>query len=251
MTGSILIVSHNNLSLTKRAVNSALQQDCPCDVLVVDNYSTDGTVDWLKSKSGVSSISLGSNGMMRALSYCWNKGLKFFFRAAGRSHVLVCNNDIELRGDAYRLLLETEFPFVTCVSVDSVGQVGIVGDRSVQDLVQSARPHPDFSSFLISKTVFESVGLFDMEYYPAYYEDNDYHVRMHRAGITAQCVDLPFLHYGAQTLKHASESEKILIRRCAMQNREKFYGKYGCYPGTVEYEALFTAQSPQRSADAS
>ena len=52
--------------------------------------------------------------------------------------------------------------------------------------------------------------------------------------------DLPFLHYGSSTLKQASEKEAIIIRRGAQRNRERFKAKYGCLPGTPEYEKLFS-----------
>lgn len=40
---SIIITTHNRLSLLKRAVTSAFEQTVPCEVVVVDNASTDGT----------------------------------------------------------------------------------------------------------------------------------------------------------------------------------------------------------------
>jgi GT2 family glycosyltransferase len=103
----------------------------------------------------------------------------------------------------------------------------------------TSQPHPDFSCFLIHKRVTDKVGWFDEEYTPAFCEDCDYHVRMHRAGIRAVCLDLPFLHHGSMTVKNAESGEQARIKRGADQNRERFRQKYGCLPGTKEYEALF------------
>lgn len=44
---SILITTYNRLALLKRAVNSALSQTVPCEVIVIDDYSTDGTMTYL------------------------------------------------------------------------------------------------------------------------------------------------------------------------------------------------------------
>ena len=44
-----IIVTRNRLAKLKRAVQKILEQDV-CGVVVVDNCSTDGTVQWLKSK---------------------------------------------------------------------------------------------------------------------------------------------------------------------------------------------------------
>ena len=232
MNGSILIVSHNNIALTKAAVRTAMEQDVPCDVMVIDNASSDGTAQWLKTKQ-LASITYSDQ---RSLSYCWNHGLKMFWTIGSRE-VLICNNDIELRPDTFRLLACYQAPFVSCVSVDSVDRLH--GDRTPTDLHKSERPHPDFSCFLIHKEVTDRVGWFDESYYPAYCEDCDYHVRMHRKGIRAVCVDLPFLHHGAQTVKSAEQGESARIQRGADLNRQRFKLRYGCLPGTPEYSELF------------
>jgi hypothetical protein len=83
------------------------------------------------------------------------------------------------------------------------------------------------------------VGRFDEEFEIAYCEDNDYHVRMHMAGIKAVGIDLPFLHHGAQTVKSSEPGERRMIERAADANRERFEEKWGCRPGTPAYESLF------------
>lgn len=46
---SIVITTHNRLSLLKRAVESALNQTLPCEVVIADDYSADGTEEYVKS----------------------------------------------------------------------------------------------------------------------------------------------------------------------------------------------------------
>jgi glycosyltransferase involved in cell wall biosynthesis len=46
---SIVIVTHNRLSLLKRAVESALNQSLACEIVIADDASTDGTEDYVKS----------------------------------------------------------------------------------------------------------------------------------------------------------------------------------------------------------
>jgi GT2 family glycosyltransferase len=235
VNGAILIVARNNLHLTKVAVNSALAQDVPCTVLVIDNASTDGTSMWLRSKRKIAVITYQHQ---RSLAACWNAGIKDLF-IAGADRVLVANNDVYLRPDTYSMLSAHGGPFVTCVSVDSMDRIGKAGDRGIEALKEMERPHPDFSCFMISKSVINQVGPFDYSYFPAYCEDADMHVRLHRAGIRAVCIDLPFYHAAAQTVKTADEGERARIQRGADANREKFRLKYGCVPGSKEYENLF------------
>lgn len=240
---AILIISRNNAHLTKAAVRTALAQTVPCEVLVLDNASTDGTTAWLRSKEHPH---LHTGGFMeqRSLAACWNFGLKLLFNQ-GHNTVLVCNNDVELRPDTYHILDKgligsMDCGIVTAVSVDSRDRMGQVDDRDFLTIWESRREHPDFSCFMIHKSCVEIVGQFNEDYYPAYCEDSDYHVRMHRKGAKAVCVDLPFYHAAAQTVKQADAGEQARIKRGADVNRERFRRIYGCTPGSKEYEALFT-----------
>lgn len=49
MRFSIVITTYNRLSLLKRAIASALDQTVACEVVVVDNCSTDGTEEYVRS----------------------------------------------------------------------------------------------------------------------------------------------------------------------------------------------------------
>ncbi len=232
----ILIVTRNGLALSKLALKTALAQDVPAQVLVVDNASTDGTMTWLLSKN-VYKMLLRTQ---RSLAECWNMGLKALWKA-GAPAVLVINNDVQLRPDTLRLLLSHGGPFVTCVSTDEPGRVEVsrLEFEQAAPLDWRERPHPDFSCFLIRKSVTDKVGWFDEGMFPAYAEDSDMHVRMHRAGIHAVCIDLPFLHSRGSTLRQADLGEAARIKRGADANRERFRLKYGCLPGSTEYRELF------------
>lgn len=231
----IVIIARNNLALTKRAVNSALLQDVPVEVVVVDNASTDSTAAWLRTKP-VATISTNEQW---ALAKCWNVALQALWKA-GWEEACVINNDVLLRSDTVRLLSAHGSAFVTCVSVDSEDQLGVAGDRKIEDLHGTEREHPDYSCWLIRKSVTDRGIWFNEECWPGYVEDSFHHKAMHDAGIRALCISLPFLHYGASTVKQAEPGEAARIRRGADANRERFRLKYGCLPGSKQYEALFT-----------
>jgi len=227
---TIVIVARNNLHLTKLAVRSALAQDVPVDVLLIDNASRDGTARWALTKD----IARSCFTDQRPLAACWNHALKWVW-SMGRAHALVLNNDVEIRPDTYRQLLVHPYDgFVTCVSVSDHAQL------RYPDQPASDSPHPDFSCFLIHEHVWVRVGPFDELFEPAYCEDCDYHVRMHRAGIRAVAIDLPFFHQVSSTAKNASPAERSAIERGAVRSRERFRCLYGCIPGTPQYEGLFS-----------
>ena len=231
MTGAILIVAHGGLHLTKAAVRTAKEQDIPCDIMVIDNASQDATSQWLKTKD----VIITSYREQLSLAACWNRGLKAFFHA-GYDRVLVVNNDVELLPFTCGALADTNLPFVTAVGVDKREQMNVIEQDSY---LETARPHPDFSCFMISKEVTEKVGWFNESYYPGYFEDNDYHIRMHRAGIRAVCVSLPFFHVGSATLNNSNTAEGNSIRHGFDANKAKFLIEYGFLPGTEEYSNLF------------
>ena len=174
---AILIVSHNNIHLTKKAVKSALRCTVgtypdihSVPVMVIDNYSKDGTREWLKSVSGLHLHSIYTK-RWESLAYCWNWGIKYL--SLIRERILVLNNDVEIDPMTYRTLAGLELPFVTGISVRTQKEMEIF-----KRLVLVPSPHPDFSCFMIHRDTYKKVGPFDEEYWPAYYEDNDYHVRI-------------------------------------------------------------------------
>lgn len=230
----IAIILRDNLALSKTAIKSALAQQPSCDVLCVNNASSDGSAAYINAKQ----VAVISFEKQVSLSACWNAALKAAWRLKYKA-VILCNNDILLREDCASLLYEYDSGFVSCVSVSSEEQLGIAGDRTIEDLRKSERDHPDFSCFAIRKSVTDKVGFFNEEYYPGYVEDAEFHARAWRVGVRLLCVDLPFVHFGASTLKQATEREAIIIRRGADTNRERFRKKYGCLPGTPEYDKLF------------
>jgi len=235
MSVPVILVARNSLALTKLAVRSVLAQDAPVDLFVVDNASSDGTGPWLRSKN----FTFMFTDIQWSLARCWNTALRMLW-SMGHQEAMLVNNDVVLRPDAVRLLTSIAVisgaGMVTGIGVDKED----LAPRTNPGLMETLRPFPDFSCLLIQKWVTDKVGWFDEELYPAFYEDNDYHVRMYRANVKAIACDVPFLHYSSGTLKNASPAEASMIQRGAERNRERFRAKYGCFPGTPEYQALFS-----------
>jgi len=237
----IICPVRNGMHLTREAVRTFLAQDIGnVEVFIIDNDSQDGTTQWLWSQS-VRTVWFSPG---KSVAASWNFGLRKVF-AEGALYALVVNNDVELRPDTYRHLADDGGPFVTAV-----------GTRDRKKIVSPyadprpacKRPHPDFSCFLIRKSCYETVGPFDEKYLGAYCEDSDYHLRLHRAGITAQCLELPFLHHGAQTIVNASAAEAEAIRRQADANRAMFLQRERVEVGSPEYYAIFGNDAPTGEA---
>ena len=227
----VVMLTHNALALTKEAVKSVLEQDIPVQLHVVDNHSTDGTAEWLQSLD-IPNVSLFDPPL--GVSSGWNFALVNIFRVC--EHALVVNNDVYLRPDTYRSLLEDGGQFVTAVSVDNMA--GIEGEWA-----KAPRPHPDFSCFMIRKSVWDKVPGFD-ESMVLYASDGDYHLRMHQAGIKAYTIGIPFYHYASGTLKSVHPNAAHRIQQQADRDRDRFEQKWGVKVGSREYYQLFGHGAP-------
>jgi O-antigen biosynthesis protein len=237
----IVCLTQDNLHLTQRAVHSFTRQTVPTAIFTVDNGSRDNTRQWLRSQGHDWILTFQRDHSVAA---SWNRALEFLWRS-GVERALVCNNDVELEPHTAELLDEVSArlnreAIVTGVGVRSMEEVR---HRWPADLLDSARPHPDFSCFLITRKVWDRVGPFDEKFHRAFGEDNDYHVRCRQAGVEAISVDVPFLHYGSATLKNMDWHDQMVVRIQADANREYFRKKYGFGIGTAEYEEFFKGYS--------
>jgi len=146
-------------------------------------------------------------------------------------YVIMTNNDVILRKDTMRWLVADGGPFVTGIGVSSMDQT------RTTDATNKRKPSR-LLVILIRKEVWTQIGGFD-ESMITWASDCDYHVRMHQADIDAHCIGVPFYHIASGTMKNADNDTRDALQKVADQDRETFRKKYGCLPGTPEYEALF------------
>jgi GT2 family glycosyltransferase len=224
----ILTLTRNNLALTQRAIHSFLRQNIPTKVGVIDNYSTDGTREWLRAYGWLIWAEVENTGV----SAGWNRGLEWFF-SHGADNVLVCGNDTWLPESFYRTLLSCNLPFVTGVAVDNMEQA------NQKPEIYPLEPRPDFSAFCIRRETWEKLGPFD-ERFKHYSSDQDYHLRAHRLGIHLYKAAIPFYHERSSTLRNAPPEEAREIQEQANRDREELKKKWGCTAGGPDYEALFS-----------
>lgn len=226
MANPVLILTRNNLEMTKRCVKSVQRQNIRRELDIVDNGSTDGTVDWIwhNDKIRNSWISSDNKGVSRG----WNMALNAIFLLD--EYCLVLNNDTEIPPYFYSKLLSYNLPFVTGISVGETKDHPGSWTQPVES--------PDFSAFLIRKDCWERVGPFD-ESMKHYCSDCDFHIRAHRAGIRLMNAGVPFYHERSSTLRNASKEDKAEINAQANADRQTFRKKWGCYPWEPEYNDLF------------
>ena len=246
-----VVLAYNNLHLTKAAVASLRKQDIEggMNILVIDNCSKDSTGAWLDSQPDLYTLRLTTQD---SVAGCWNRALRWLFIEKGELHALFINNDAVLRPDTYRWLVADGGLFVTCVGKRDPACVemqrtethGTVHVGYLPPDPDKKRPHPDYSCYLIRRECFDRVGEFDENFKRAFVEDGDYHTRMHKAGIQAECLELPFYHYGSATVKNCDLKERRAIQKQADLNRKYFASKWGFEMASPAYYDFFGSEAP-------
>jgi GT2 family glycosyltransferase len=89
------------------------------------------------------------------------------------------------------------------------------------------RSTQDWAAFLISKEIYNKVGEFDSNFYPAYYEDNDYEYRMKLMGLKDNKIPQmnPIIYRTSQSI----EADKSIIEK-SKNNKQIYKEKWGGLP---------------------
>lgn len=225
MRATVVIPTFNGRRLLAEALEGLELQTAAHDVVVVDNASTDGTIELLAERfPHARLVQLPANvGFGRAV----NRGVA----VAETDVVVLINNDVVCEPRFLeRLLAPLQDESIAMVAgvllqhdrpqlVDSAGieldttlrSWDAVWNRPVSELVGAAEPvGPCGGAAAFRTEAFRAVGGFDETFF-AYWEDVDLALRLHLAG--HRCVradDARALHKHGQTLGAASPAQRRL-----------------------------------------
>ena len=223
---TIIIPNYNGLKFMEPCMAALEKQVCQdYELLIVDNGSTDGSVEWLK-EHGIPSIFLATN---TGFSGAVNVGI----RAAKTPYVILLNNDTEPEPEYVGELIRAieASPKIFSVSpkmiqlyhrdlMDDGGDMySILGwayQRGVgQEIERYDRPCHIFSACagaaIYRREVFEEIGYFD-EMHFAYLEDIDVGYRAKIAGYyNLYCPSAKVYHVGSGTSGSKYNSFKVKL----------------------------------------
>jgi len=238
-----VVVSFDNLVFNRLCLESVLGSIAhrDCELIVVDNGSTDGTVRYLEELARRNSpVRLILNGQNRGFAAACNQGLS----VAGGEVLVLLNNDTIVHGDWLdRLTSKLRDP--------AVGLVGPVTNRcgNEAELSVTYETYGGFAEFsraraqsgegqdqelpmlamfcvALRRDVHEQVGELDERFELGLFEDEDYCVRVKRAGYRIICAQDTFVHHFGQASigkLAASEEYGALFHN----NRKRFEEKWG------------------------
>ena len=214
---SVVIPNWNGMSYLENCLNSLKNQDFPSyEVIVVDNGSADGSIEFIKRHFPETKIVAfkENKGFSRAV----NEGIK---RAKGE-FILLLNNDIEADPRLLSHLHEAitasdDADFCACRMmnfgrrelIDGMGD-GFPRKAKAFRIGHGVKYDPPFhrrrrvfgacaGAAFYKKTLFERVGLFDEDFF-AYHEDADWNLRANLMGYRCYCIpEAVVYHIGSST----------------------------------------------------
>lgn len=250
MGGSVtmVMITWNALSFTARTLESIRKTPADPDwrLIVVDNGSTDGTVEWLRTLNWITLIENPTNvGFAKAC----NMGIRAGDPAGD---IVLLNNDLLIEDPAWLAKLRRiayESPRTGVVGsrlVDGQGHVLHLGsympplkmygqqkggmeldvnqassNRKVESVV--------FAQAYIKRACLDQVGLVDEDLF-AYFEDSEYCLRAHRAGWEVVCAgEVVGVHFQSTSTRE----NKIDFWTVYLESRQTFASKWA---GWLEHD---------------
>jgi GT2 family glycosyltransferase len=236
-TTSIVVLTHNQLAYTRMCLESIRRRtDEPYELIVVDNGSTDGTLEYLRSLDGVKVVANAAN---RGFAAGVNQGIQ----AATGKQILLLNNDcVVTTGWLLRLLRALHSdrrvglvgPCSNCVSGEQQVQVTYEGDLLGLDgfAWDWGKAHNRRMAdtdrlvgfcLLMRRELLDAVGLLDERFGIGCFEDDDYCRRALRAGYRAVIAQDAFVHhFGGRTFVGSGVDFAALM----WKNQQLFQAKW-------------------------
>lgn len=214
---SFIILSYNLLEYTKQCIESirfTVPQDAR-EIVVVDNASDDGSVEWLREQED---IILVENKVNEGFPKGCNQGI---MAANLDNDIFLLNNDtVMIDNSLFWLrmgLYENDEVGVTGSVSNYCGNMQQVAEhiKDVTMLQKYGRLNNVLIEYpyenklfligfamLIKRSVFDKVGFLDERFTPGNYEDNDYGMRVLKAGYkNVLCKNSFIIHFGSKSFK--------------------------------------------------
>ena len=235
---SIIILTYNNLSLTKDCIESIFKytEKDSYEIIVVDNASTDDTVAYLKEQKDIKTIFNSEN-------VGFPKGCNMGIQLASKDNdILLLNNDTIVTTNWLKNLK------ICLESDEKIGVVGAISNNN-DNLQGCDFTYDNFEDMqilaaknnisdpkkwerkvcligycmLIKRSILDQLGGLDEKYSPGYIEDNDLSLRIINLGYDLMLCHDAFIHHYLGT---AFRKDQEKFNQLILKNRAYFEQKW-------------------------
>ena len=248
-SASVIVLTYNNLPFTQACLASIeAHSDYPdLEVIVVDNASGDGSVEWLQAWAKEASAAGHARRLiLNDANLGFSAGNNLGLAAATGDFLIVLNNDTYVTPGWVRTLLAH---FRTAPGVGLVGPVtNNIGNEArieihyadMTAMVEAAgrhtRAHPGgsfamptaaFFCVAMPRSTYEQVGGLDEQFGVGFFEDDDYCRRVEAAGLQIRCAEDVFIHHHLSASFNAigAERKQALFEK----NKALYEAKWGAW----------------------
>ncbi len=242
---AIIIPVLNCVDYSKKMIPT-IKTRHPYKLILINNGSTDGTEAYFHELSSEANTLVVNYKENRGVAPAWNSGIRRAILDFNSRYFLIPNNDVLLHPQAIDILVEAiQAPRVALATATDVsGKVAKPEDtlNLTVPMKNIFTDCPDFSCFMLKKETINRIGYFDPKFYPAYFEDNDYHYRIKLQGLRGVKTNRAlFFHYGSRTMKD-NAGVKEVVNLGYNANKEYYKRKWGGYPGEEKFHKPFGGQ---------
>lgn len=240
-----VVVTYNRLDMLKDAIDALKAQDYPCDILVINNGSTDGSKEYLDNEIGIEVIHQknigGAGGFYTGMKMACENGYGF---------VWVMDDDVIPAPDAlkniyndYRYLSLSEKVGFICGRVKSINME--IANVPTIDYRPNSTGYPDWGKYLnkgcvrvetatfvsvfIPTSVIETVGLPYKEFF-IWGDDTEFTKRITNSSFKAYCSgNSDVIHRrvgGALDITTFTEPNRIKMYKFSVRNNIFINKKY-------------------------
>jgi len=244
-------LTYNKLDYTKLCIDSIKRfTTTPIEIIIIDNGSQDGTVQWLSEQSDI--IKIYNNTNLGFPKGC-NQGIEI----ASGDNIMLLNNDVIVTPNWLDNLIKALY------SDSKIGAVGAVTNscsyyqtiqtnyKNTDELFRFADDYNNSNEtlweeriklvgfcMLIKLEVISKIGVFDERFTPGNYEDDDYSYRILLSGYKLLlCKDTYVHHFGHGSFIDDQQFYLNLLK----ENEKKFEEKWGfnsLYSSPIRYEMV-------------
>lgn len=236
---SIVMLTYNNLDYTKVCIESIRKYNKlnNYEIIIIDNNSTDGTVEWLKEQKEIKVILNNEN---KGFPAGCNQGIEI---SEKENDIFLLNNDTVIMPNSIFNLR------MGLYSDDKIGATGAVSN-SISYYQQVNVQYDNFDDYmnfaiknnvtnannyeqriklvgfamLIKRGALNKTGLLDERFTPGNFEDDDLSLRIVMEGYKLLlCKDSYIHHFGSVSFKENSVKYNGLLK----ENSNKFKDKWG------------------------